>query len=307
MVPFSKYTGAGNDFVVVDATRAADADPARLARTMCARETGVGVDGLALARPREGGRVQVRFFNPDGSEFATCGNGSRCVARWAVDRGLGSGGRVDLETAEGEVEARVGDGEVALEYRIEAWVVGPEEVPFRSEPRQGWLVSMGTPHFVLPLPRLPEGPIEDLCRPVREHPALGPAGANVNLVERLRDERARIRTFERGVEGETLACGAGSMATALALHHAGECGPTLRLETRGGHRLRVDLGQGPGSPSPPPTGERARRHIRLTGPARPVFHGEFLYPDDQDGDSAAARESGNSGDEPVDPPTPGGR
>lgn len=273
MIPFRKYSGAGNDFVVVVAADLAGLPPDGLARRMCPRSTGVGVDGLALVNPVGPGEVGLRFFNPDGSEFATCGNGSRCAALWARDAGRDRGGRVDLHTEEGTVRATVHAGGVRLGYRIEAWVEGVREVPLGGEVAEGWLVRVGTPHLVLPVDRLPDGPIEPLCRPIRSHPGLGPEGANVNLVEPRGSHRARIRTYERGVEAETLACGAGSMATALALHRAGSAGCVLHLETRGGDELEVAL-----EGDAPPAGDPARRSIALSGPARFVFEGRFPEP-----------------------------
>lgn len=278
MIPFAKYTGAGNDFVVVDASAGVD-DPSALARVLCPRATGAGVDGMALVSSPDGGpALRLRFFNPDGSEFAVCGNGSRCAARWAADAGLDREGRLTLATDAGEVEARVDGDRVTLEYTLPARIEGRRTVPFDGERREGWLVRMGTPHFVLRLPELPEGPVDDLCRPVRHHEAMGPEGANVNLVAPAGEGRVAIRTFERGVEAETSACGAGAMSAALALHADGGYGPELRLATRGGAELVVTLDPGDG-PGPD------ERRIRLSGPARFVFRGRYPWPADGAGSS----------------------
>lgn len=275
MLPFAKYSGAGNDFVVVDARRLAT-DPAAAARRICARSTGVGVDGLALVDPGPD-ELSVRYFNPDGSEFGTCGNGSRCVARWAVDRGLAEADDVRLRTSEGPIRARVEGGAVRLDYDIEARVESEHRLPGPGGERRCWLVSVGTPHLVMPVDELPRGAIEPTCRPLRSHPELGPEGANVNLVEPVEEGRVRIRTFERGVEGETLACGAGCMATTLALASAGLAGPRLALETRSGELLTVTLGEV--DPSAP-----GRRRIELGGPARRVFEGRFPGLGSEEGD-----------------------
>lgn len=280
MIPFAKYTGAGNDFVVVDAAAGVE-DPSALARALCPRATGAGVDGLVLvSSPGDGPTVRARFFNPDGSEFAVCGNGSRCAARWAADAGLDREGRVALATDAGDVEARVDGDRVTLEYTLPARIEGRRSVPFAGDRREGWLVRMGTPHFVLLLPELPEGPIEELCRPVRHHEAMGPEGANVDLVAPAGEGRVAIRTFERGVEAETRACGSGAMSAALALHAHGGYGPELRLETRGGAELEVALD--PDGEGPAGSGERT---ILLSGPARLVFRGR--YPRAGDGGGAS--------------------
>lgn len=265
MLPFAKYSGAGNDFVVVEARRLSG-DPAGAARRICPRESGVGVDGLALVDP-DGEELAVRFFNPDGSEFGTCGNGSRCVARWAVDRGLAPPEDVRLRTSEGPIRARVDGDDVRLAYEIEARVASEHRLPGPEGERRCWLVSVGTPHLVMPVAELPAGPLDAACRPLRSHPELGPGGANVNLVEVVDAGRVRIRTFERGVEGETLACGAGCMATTLALSGAGLAGPRLELQTRSGETLTVELGAA--------VDDAGRRRIELGGPARLVFEGRF--------------------------------
>lgn len=279
MIPFAKYSGADNDFLIVRAGEAG-ADPAGLARRICARRAGAGADGLALVEPGGDGPVAVRFFNPDGSEFGTCGNGSRCVARWAADRGLAPEGELALRTAEGRIEARVRGDRVRLEYRLPCRVAGNRTVPLGQGRREGWLVEMGTPHLVLPLDRLPEGPVDELCRPARRAETLGPEGANVNLVEVLAPDRAAIRTYERGVEGETAACGAGSMSAALALHAAGRTGRRLDLATRSGETLTVELG----ADAAVDASEERPRAIRLEGPARPIYEGRFPEPGGDVGD-----------------------
>lgn len=282
MIPFSKYSGAGNDFVIVEAADLRNETAADLARRICPRRTGVGVDGLALVdrlASNEGadGPLRIRFFNPDGSEFATCGNGTRCVARHAADTGHGPEPR--LRTAAGEIGARVEGDRVTLDYRIDVEVLREVEVPFGEADaavgedregdatRRGWLVRNDTPHLVVPVASLPED--DDrflrLCHSLRHHPSLGPEGANVNLV-RLRDRASgAIRTYERGVEDETLACGAGCISSTVALHAAGACDDALRLHTRSGHELVVELLSEASGP----------RRIRLTGPAVRIFDGRF--------------------------------
>lgn len=284
MIPFSKYAGAGNDFVLVDAGATPVEAPEELARRICPRATGVGVDGLVLLRRLDDDLLRVRFFNPDGSEFSTCGNGSRCAARYAVDRELVAAGEVRLRTDAGDVLARVAPGEdrgVSLDYRMEAFVERRVAVEVEGAPVTGWLVQIGTPHLVVPVEAVPGEGFEEIARPMRHHAALSPEGANVDLVALTGSRTAVIRTFERGVEGETLSCGSGVMAALLALHGEGACGPALSFRTRSGETLAVELldaraapraegaGRGPGS--------RERRRIRLAGPARHLFDG--LFPD----------------------------
>lgn len=258
MPRFAKYEGAGNDFVIVRAEELGLADAAALARRICARPTGVGVDGLILVRSLSEEMVRLRFFNPDGSEFGTCGNGSRCAALYAVERGLVPEPALVLVTDDGEIEARVEGETVTLEFGLDAEVEREISVEVEGRRHRGWLVRMGTPHAVIPVESIELDDFEAAARPIRGGPEVGEAGANVDFVE-LGVDPAPVRTFERGVEGETLACGSGCMAAALALSEAGLIGPSLALRTRSGATLTVErLPEG---------------RFRLGGPARHVFDG----------------------------------
>ncbi len=264
---FSKYSGAGNDFVIARADDRSDPIGAELARRVCSRRTGVGVDGLILVYLRPDG-IRVRFFNPDGSEFSTCGNGSRCAARFASDEGLGDPAGFVLETPAGEIDARVDGDQVSLDYHIDVSLRGPIEVAGPSGAADSWLVQIGVPHLVLPLDQMPEGPIEELCRPLRRLDVLGPAGANVNLVSLGDASTGAVRTFERGVEAETMACGSGSMASVFALRAGGKAGPRVSLRVSGGDELEIEI-----LDLSPPDG--TVRDVRLSGPAVKLFEGSF--------------------------------
>ena len=267
MFDFSKYSGAGNDFVIARADDRSDSIGAELARRVCSRRTGVGVDGLILVYLRPDG-IRVRFFNPDGSEFSTCGNGSRCAARFASDEGLGDPAGFVLETPAGEIHTRVDGDRVSLDYRIEVSLNGPIGVVGPEGPIESWLVRIGVPHLVLPLDRMPEGPIEELCRPLRRLDVLGPAGANVNLVSLSDMSSGAVRTFERGVEAETLACGRGSMASVFALRASGKAEPRVSLRVSGGETLDIEILD----PAPP---DGTEREVRLSGPSVKLFEGTF--------------------------------
>lgn len=276
MLRFSKYSGAGNDFVIMNHDEAPVMDLGKLAQRACQRSTGVGVDGLALVRKLGTDRLEVRFFNPDGSEFSTCGNATRCVARWASDQGL-THRELDIVTSSSEVHAKVEDRDVILDYLIEARVARRVQISAGSKSGTAWLVRIGVPHLVLPLENMPVGPIEELCRPIRNHPDLGSEGANVNLVTLTSAGEGLIRTYERGIEAETEACGSGAMACTLALYENGKAEPELSLVAHSGETLRVSLLDELEAEKSATGAEDAdgRARIRLSGPATHIFDGTF--------------------------------
>lgn len=262
MLPFSKYSGAGNDFVIVRREDLGSRDAGDLAAALCPRETGVGVDGLITLRRLDADVVRLRFYNRDGSRFSTCGNGSRCAARYAVDHRLVSPEHV-LQTEDGDILARVDDDGVALDYALDGRLERDARVTVAGEARDGWLVRMGTPHLVIPVPTVEVADFDAVCRPLRHREDLGDGGANVHLLARAGGINV-VRTFERGVEAETLACGSGCMAVAFALRAAGEADERIEFVTRSGAVLGVEfLDAG---------------RIRLTGPAALIFHGTSPHP-----------------------------
>jgi diaminopimelate epimerase len=263
---FCKISGAGNDFILLNAAAAAEVpDLGELALELCRRGTSVGADGLIVVGPSErpDADVRVRFWNPDGREFGTCGNGTRCAARFAALEELAAEQMV-IDTDDGDIEARISGSGVALRYRIRPTVELDRSITGGDGERTGHFVEVGIPHLVLPLDAMPDGPIEPLCRPLRSAPELGPRGANVNLVQIVDRHRIRIRTYERGVEAETLACGSGSMSAAVALCAAGQVESPVEVTTRSGDRLTVRFRREPGG---------GFSDLELEGAARVVYWG----------------------------------
>jgi diaminopimelate epimerase len=220
-------SGAGNDFIVLDGEQFAvvEAGFASWVRRICTRGLSVGADGVLVVEPSGPGRVRVRFFNPDGSA-AFCGNGSRCAARFAAARGMVDGPMV-LETDAGEVPARI-DGEhvvLTLPCPVDA---GERVVDWDEGRLRGRLVQAGVPHFVVKDEETGGAPLEHWGPAVRKHTLFGARGVNADLLTPLDDARLALRTWERGVEAETLACGSGAVAAAF----------TARL-TSGGRRFQV--------------------------------------------------------------------
>jgi diaminopimelate epimerase len=262
-----KMSGAGNDFVVLGADAAAllrDRDADWISR-LCRRRLSVGADGVLLVERIGPDRVRVEFRNPDGSP-AFCGNGSRCAARFARLRGL-AGASMVLETSVGEVPAVVDGDRVRLTLPVPR-DGGEATVDVRGVQLVGRRISAGVPHFVVEAEEPDRAPLDSWGPVVRRHPVFGAEGTNLDLVGRTAGGVLAIRTWERGVEGETLACGSGALAAAFHLRPAREPGETVRVTPASGIGLTVTF------PGPPDRPEAAV----LEGDARVVFEGE-LGPD----------------------------
>jgi diaminopimelate epimerase len=262
---FYKMSGSGNDFVVVDATHE---PPGTLAsadtvQALCARATGIGADGVVFLEPSAAADYRMTYLNSDGSRADLCGNASLCSARLATELGLVRRSEFQVETDAGILGARLlQDGpEVDLQPVTD---VRPG-LPFRLIDGERWIgfAQAGVPHLVIRVDDVDQVDVVGRGRPLRYDPSLA-QGANVNFVGPDGTGGWRIRTYERGVEGETLACGTGSVATAILLAQAGEAGERVALTTRSGRVLRVRLKRAGESWQP-----------SLSGEARVVFQGQL--------------------------------
>ena len=240
---FYKVTGSGNDFVVFESSAgvAEYLENEASIRSLAARGTGIGADGVVFLEKAGEGDVAMRYYNSDGSEAALCGNASLCSTRLAVELGMAQAGGFLLHTAAGSLRARIRDNlpEVDLEPVTE---VRPDARDLGLQPGERRLgyAKVGVPHVVVYVPDLEEADVAVRGSELRHHPAL-PEGANVNFVSRRRDDDFGYRTFERGVEAETLACGTGAVATAILLSEWGESGKEVTLWTRSSLPLIVTL------------------------------------------------------------------
>jgi diaminopimelate epimerase len=237
---FWKMSGSGNDFVVFDRRAAPEpalAEPA-FVRRVCARGTGVGADGVIVLERSDGADVRLTYMNADGSP-AFCGNATLCAARLSVDLGAGRQDGLTIETEAGVVRARLRDGRPEVELRPVTTVRDRMELPLEpGEERLGYAV-VGVPHLVVLCAAAGAVDLPRRGRALRLDPSL-PGGANVNFVSREGSCWA-MRTFERGVEGETLACGSGAVSVAILLAAWGLAGDQTALGTRSGLELRVSL------------------------------------------------------------------
>ncbi|MEO8909315.1 MAG: diaminopimelate epimerase [Gemmatimonadaceae bacterium] len=262
---FFKMTGSGNDFVVFAGAKVAAREfeePAAI-RHLSARGTGVGADGVVFLEKAPRGDVRMRYYNADGSEAALCGNASLCSTRLAVELGFAQGGGFVLHTAAGELKARMRDGlpEVDLEPVTEVMPDASHLGRHRDESRLGYAL-VGVPHVVVEIADIEAADVTGRGPELRNHQALRD-GANINFVARRDDGSFAYRTFERGVEAETLACGTGAVATAILLSVWGESAHETALWTRSGLPLVVTL-----------TRRGPRWMASLRGEGRIVFEGK---------------------------------
>ncbi|MBI2305489.1 MAG: diaminopimelate epimerase [Chloroflexi bacterium] len=276
---FTKMQAVGNDFVVVQAIQ--EQDWASLARAVCHRHFGVGADGLLVVSPVTDADVAMRVFNPDGSEAEACGNGLRCVARYAVERGLVTprNGELLIATQAGLRRAKLftEKGQVAVRVSLGAPQFAPRDIPMAVDvPEAGPVLdyplmaggmglkvaclSMGNPHAVA----FPESPVADfplaqVGPAVERHPAF-PNRVNFEVVNIVDQGRAMMRVWERGA-GETLGCGSGACAVAVAARLKGLVGNEVQIALPGGVVMVAWDG---------------REEVFLTGPAETVFEGEWI-------------------------------
>jgi diaminopimelate epimerase len=263
---FIKMSGSGNDFVMVDArTRPpGDLGNASAIARICERATGIGADGIVFLEPSAHADIKLTYLNSDGSLADLCGNATLCTTRLAVRLGAARPEALTIETGAGVIRARIlesGEPEIDL-----AEVLEPQAeaggIPVEGTERRIGFVKPGIPHLVIEVPDVANVDVVGRGRPLRSHPTLT-HGANVNFVANAGDHWA-IRTYERGVEGETLACGTGAIGSAILIATwTGTEGP-IRLRTRSGRTLRVRLQR-----------TKAGWLPSLSGEARFVFDGRF--------------------------------
>ena len=275
LIPFTKMAGTGNDFLIVrpDARlrRRFGAQWAAAARQWCDRRLGVGADGLlviepsrradsrlpaalrlsAVSSPTQAGVAQagMRIFNTDGSEAEMCGNGARCVARYLISASpRGTRGHATVDTCAGVLRADVRGDHVAITMPAPRDLRLSVPVQLRGRRLHVHSVNTGVPHAVVPVVSLSRMDVASLGRQLRFHPAFQPAGTNVNFMEAdaRHPNRVKIRTYERGVEGETLACGTGATASAILYAVANETNGAsgrrqVTVETQGGDTLMISF------------------------------------------------------------------
>jgi len=237
---FSKMAGGGNDFVVIDNRVAKIVDGSDLARRICTRALSVGADGLILVDTSARATFRMRYYNSDGSLGAFCGNGTRCAARFAFLNVI-AGRKMTIETDAGIVGAEIGEGGLVTIALPPPYSFRPQRpLPIGERLVRGSSIFVGVPHYVVFLhDDLWQQDITPLGRAIRRHPDLEPDGANVNFVV-VRDEHSiEVRTYERGVEAETLSCGSGVVASSVTSALFGKVKSPVTVLTRSGVSYEV--------------------------------------------------------------------
>ncbi|MDP3695487.1 MAG: diaminopimelate epimerase [Desulfocapsaceae bacterium] len=275
-VPFTKMSGAGNDFIIIDhrTVLVPEAEQAGFAKRVCRRMFSVGADGLILIENSAVADFRWRFYNGDGSVAEMCGNGARCAARFAYTKGI-AGSRMSFETLAGIIEAEICRNDTGDDETVRLKMTTPCDfrtnlsVFLAGQEKNLSFVNSGVPHAVLFMEEEESVPVQEWGRIVRFHPLFQPAGTNVNFVQKLAENILRVRTYERGVEDETMACGTGAVASALFAATSGLASSPVTVITSGGERLIVlfDLHNGQ-------HGLQAE-NVFLQGPARIIYEGKL--------------------------------
>ncbi|MBN2830959.1 MAG: diaminopimelate epimerase [Candidatus Omnitrophica bacterium] len=270
-INFTKMVASGNDFVVINNSELEDCNLrlSVLTKNLCDRKYGIGADGiLVLGKSKKAG-IRMKIFNADGSEAEMCGNGARCAALPVAGCRLpvaGSKG-ISIETKAGIIESEVKGDKVRIRLTDPKGVKLGIPLNIGNKSLRVNFVDTGVPHAVVFVNGLEDIDVTGIGREIRFHKTFAPKGANVNFVEVLKDNLIYVRTYERGVEGETLACGTGSVAAALITAYSLKLAVSgaINVTTRGGETLRVYFDKCDG----------AFKNIWLEGKARIVYKGEY--------------------------------
>lgn len=258
--------GAGNDFVLIDnRAQKVRLSPEQVVR-LCDRHRGVGADGVLVLVPSASGKADWawEFYNSDGSTGEMCGNGARCFSRF-VQKVAGLSGGLTFETGAGVITASFQGGRVTVNLTPPRDLRLNQRIPLSTGMETIHSISTGVPHAVVFVADADRVMLQQLGPEIRRHPHFGPKGTNVNFAQRLGPNHIRVRTFERGVEGETLACGTGVTAVALVAARLHGFTSPVKVQVQGGGELEVSFKDADGEF----TG------VRLSGPAEFVFEGKI--------------------------------
>lgn len=240
MIAFSKMVASGNDFVVYEAGRHS-LDYGSLARKICERKFGVGADGLLVLEKTHRADIRMRIFNADGSEAQMCGNGARCAALFVKSHIKPHASKIAIQTKAGIIMAQLHGENVKIKLTDPTRLKIEIPLKVRSRSLRVNFINTGVPHAVIFVEGLDKIDVKNLGREIRFHKQFAPKGTNVNFVEVMDRNSIRVRTYERGVEDETLACGTGSTASALIASFMLQApgSKVVNAHTRSGEILKI--------------------------------------------------------------------
>lgn len=263
-IQFTKMSGAGNDFVVINNMdgHLPEAGRESVFKSWCRRGMSIGADGVLVVEPSTSSHFRMRYHNADGREAETCGNGSRCIARFAHLEGVAPA-RMSFDTLAGVYEAEVAGEDVMVSLSEATGIRMNIRITDSLFDGDVHFINTGVPHAVIFTDKVQSVDVFRIGRHLRHHPEFAPAGTNANFVQVRSPQEIVVRTYERGVEYETLACGTGSVASAIIAQRLGLAQPEVRVETASGEMLSVNF---------QPTEQGAER-VRLGGSARVVYRG----------------------------------
>jgi diaminopimelate epimerase len=266
---FLKMSGAGNDFILLDNRNARIVLTPEQVAKLCHRQFGIGADGLMLLVPSLTGKADWawRFYNSDGSDAAMCGNGARCFARY-IQRTTGwTKPTVTFETAAGVITAEFQGERVSIHLTAPHDLRLSEKVTTQAGVLEVSSINTGVPHAVVFVEDADKAMVQPLGSELRWHEHFKPRGTNVNFAQVQGPNQLRVRTYERGVEGETLACGTGVTASALVASRLHGFTSPIRIQVQSGDELSVSFQS---------DGQGGFSDVRLGGPASFVFEGRIL-------------------------------
>ena len=266
-IKFTKAVATGNDFIIVDNRKAAlKGSLQAFAKSICDRKRAAGADGLLVIEPSKKADFRMRIFNPDGSEAEMCGNGSRCAALYAYRKKI-AGLKMTIDTIAGILNAGV-KGDV-----VKVRLTEPKDIKWNlclvinKCPYKVKFVDTGVPHTIYFVDDLEKVDVRELGASIRYHPEFSPRGTNADFVKVAGRGAIKVRTYERGVEDETLACGTGAVASAIIAAESENMPSPVTVETRSGEKLKVHFEMIEGE----------FRNVYLEGKARLVYEGEIDY------------------------------
>ena len=268
-IVFTKMSGSGNDFIIIDNRESVIENSAKpdFVSKICVPKLSVGADGVIFIENSSTADFKWDFYNADGSSAEMCGNGGRCVAKYAYVRKIAHE-KMSFETTAGIIVAEVKESYVRIKLTTPKGMQRNLDIDLNGKTYQVDSLNTGVPHAIIYTSDVMDEDVFGIGRGIRSHPAFSPTGTNVCFVQKKDANKLRIRTYERGVEDETLACGTGVVASALLANRAGMVQPPVCVQTQGGETLTVDFKATNGGES---FGE-----VFLEGSAKFVFEGTIV-------------------------------